>query len=112
MKAPVARDYAHPGLAAVLSFVFSGMGQIYNGQIGKGLTIVSFSAAGLLAVIAGALLVAYSLLGGGGRPELIAGIITFAAGIIVVGVLGLYSVYEAYATAMKKLAASEEQKPD
>ena len=29
-----------PGLAAVLSFFFSGLGQIYNGQILKGLLFV------------------------------------------------------------------------
>lgn len=27
----------HPGIAAVLSFFYTGLGQIYNGQIGKGL---------------------------------------------------------------------------
>ncbi len=27
----------NPGVAAVLSFFFMGLGQIYNGQIGKGL---------------------------------------------------------------------------
>ena len=29
-----------PGLAAVLSFLFVGLGQIYNGQIGKGLLLM------------------------------------------------------------------------
>lgn len=28
--------YKNPGLAAVLSFFFMGLGQIYNGQIAKG----------------------------------------------------------------------------
>ena len=28
------------GLAAVLSFLISGLGQIYNGQIGKGLVVL------------------------------------------------------------------------
>lgn len=28
------------GLAAVLSFLFAGLGQIYNGSIGKGLIII------------------------------------------------------------------------
>jgi TM2 domain-containing membrane protein YozV len=31
----------NPGVAAVLSFFFSGLGQIYNGQIGKGLLFIS-----------------------------------------------------------------------
>ena len=30
----------NPGVAAVLSFFFAGLGQIYNGQIGKGLGIM------------------------------------------------------------------------
>lgn len=30
----------NPGVAAVLSFLFSGLGQIYNGQIGKGLVFI------------------------------------------------------------------------
>lgn len=30
----------NPGLAAVASFFFSGLGQIYNGQLGKGLILI------------------------------------------------------------------------
>lgn len=30
----------NPGLAAVLSFFFAGLGQIYNGQIGKGVLFI------------------------------------------------------------------------
>lgn len=30
----------NPGVAAVLSFLFTGLGQIYNGEIGKGLLFV------------------------------------------------------------------------
>ncbi|MRH42730.1 hypothetical protein GH741_08520 [Aquibacillus halophilus] len=37
------------GLAAVLSFLFCGLGQIYNGQIGKGVGfIVAYAISGLL----------------------------------------------------------------
>ncbi len=31
----------NPGLAAILSFFISGLGQIYNGQIGKGILIIA-----------------------------------------------------------------------
>jgi TM2 domain-containing membrane protein YozV len=31
----------NPGLAAVLSFLISGLGQIYNGQIVKGLVVLA-----------------------------------------------------------------------
>ncbi|RMG51876.1 MAG: hypothetical protein D6723_09800 [Acidobacteria bacterium] len=30
----------NPGVAAVLSFFFAGLGQIYNGQVGKGVGIM------------------------------------------------------------------------
>jgi TM2 domain-containing membrane protein YozV len=30
----------NPGVAAVLSFFFTGLGQIYNGQIGKGILFI------------------------------------------------------------------------
>ena len=30
----------NPGVSAVLSFVFTGLGQIYNGRIGKGLFLM------------------------------------------------------------------------
>ncbi|GAX91207.1 hypothetical protein [Effusibacillus lacus] len=30
----------NPGIAAVLSFFFAGLGQIYNGQIGKGIGFI------------------------------------------------------------------------
>ena len=32
--------YKNPALAAVLSFFFMGLGQIYNGQIGKGILFI------------------------------------------------------------------------
>jgi len=32
--------YKKPGVAAVLSFFFMGLGQIYNGQIGKGIIFI------------------------------------------------------------------------
>lgn len=32
--------YKNPSVAAVLSFFFMGLGQIYNGQIGKGIAFI------------------------------------------------------------------------
>lgn len=32
----------HPGIAAVLSFFITGLGQIYNGEIGKGIVCALF----------------------------------------------------------------------
>ncbi|RKD76214.1 MULTISPECIES: DUF5683 domain-containing protein [Sinobaca] len=37
-----------PGLAAVLSFLIPGLGQIYNGQIFKGLIIIAIQAVNIL----------------------------------------------------------------
>ena len=33
-------SYKNPGLAAVLSFFYMGLGQIYNGQIAKGIAFI------------------------------------------------------------------------
>lgn len=45
----------NPGIAAVASFFFTGLGQIYNGQIGKGigLMILQFINIGLMFVLIG-----------------------------------------------------------
>ena len=32
--------YKNPGIATILSFFFMGLGQIYNGQIGKGVAFL------------------------------------------------------------------------
>ncbi|WP_018130535.1 hypothetical protein [Effusibacillus pohliae] len=42
----------NPGLAAVLSFFYAGLGQIYNGQIGKGIAfIISYFVSILLMIV-------------------------------------------------------------
>lgn len=44
--------YKNPGLAAVLSFFWMGLGQIYNGQIAKGIAfIVAYALSWLLMFI-------------------------------------------------------------
>jgi len=52
----------NPGLAAVFSFLFSGLGQIYNGQILKGLLIIFLSFLSILVFLAGSLLIGFSIL--------------------------------------------------
>lgn len=85
------------GLSAVLSFIFSGLGQVYNGQIKKGVIIMAFSLTGILLALVGATVVGYSLLhdffewGG-----IILGGILFIVGILEVGILGIYSMWDAY----------------
>ncbi len=47
--------YKNPGIATVLSFLYMGLGQIYNGQIAKGVAfIVAYAVSiGLMAVLIG-----------------------------------------------------------
>ena len=64
----------HPGLAAVLSFVIPGLGQIYNGELGKGFGFV----AGV--VISGFLTAIY-------------------IGVVLLVILWVWAVVDAYHTA-------------
>jgi len=41
----------NPGVAAVLSFFFTGLGQIYNGQIGKGIAFIVVGVVNLLLML-------------------------------------------------------------
>jgi len=43
----------NPGVAAVLSFFFSGLGQIYNGQILKGIFVHGCAGSKLCALVCG-----------------------------------------------------------
>ena len=62
------------GLAAVLSFFISGLGQIYNGQIGKGLVILVVQAINIALM------------------DILIGFITFA-------VVWVWAIYDAYRVA-------------
>ena len=101
---PEERTKINPGLAAVFSFIFSGLGQIYNGQILKGLTIMSFSAMGIILVIIGFVQISYCLVSQlFGRGDLAAGIIILITGFLLITILGIYNIYDAYNTAKKRL---------
>ena len=71
----------NPGLAAILSFFITGLGQIYNGQIAKGI--------GLL--IAGAIS---------------AGLCAVVIGFILLHIVWIYGIYDAYKTAERINASS------
>ena len=66
----------NPGIAAVLSFFIPGLGQIYNGQIGKG----------ILFIITGVIL---------------ALMIIIVIGIILYPIFWIYNIYDSYTTAQK-----------
>jgi len=99
----IVRARNHSGVAAVLSFVYSGLGQIYNGQISKGLLIVSLSSFSLLILIIGSVFIglwAFNKIAF--QSQLIWGVMLFAEGMVFICLLGLYSIFDAYKTACKK----------
>jgi TM2 domain-containing membrane protein YozV len=66
----------NPGLAAVLSFFITGLGQIYNGQIGKGIALFAGAVvSGLLCAV--------------------------VIGFVLLPVIWLYGIFDAYRTAEK-----------
>lgn len=93
----------NPGLAAVFSFLFSGLGQIYNGQILKGLLIIFLSFLSILVFLAGSLLIGFSIL----SKEIffripLTGLALFFSGLIAIAILGAYSIFDAYRFTSKK----------
>ena len=93
----------HPGMAAVLSFIFNGLGQIYNGQIKKGLSIIFVSALSLFIFIIGAILVGFWLLGKIiSSGWVISGFLLFCLGLILICILGIWSIRDAYNVACRQ----------
>lgn len=78
----------NPGAAALFSFLINGGGQIYNGEIGKGLLIMGGQAALATVSVVSASNTNY------GEPNTIGAI----AGAGMVG-LAIWSMYDAYTTA-------------
>jgi|YelNatPaOPRAMG01_1025707.scaffolds.fasta_scaffold362959_2 TM2 domain-containing membrane protein YozV/ribosomal protein S27AE len=74
IKPPV--EIKNPGLAGVLSFFIVGLGQIYNGQIGKGIILI------ILYIISIALC-------------------WVIVGFILLPILWIYGIYDAYKTAKR-----------
>ena len=94
---------AGAGTAAVLSFVFNGLGQLYNGQLAKGLWIIFSSVVSMLVLVIGAIFMAFFLLGKIILPaQLIIGAGLFLTGLILICIIGIYSIIDAYRVAMGK----------
>lgn len=70
----VMAERKNEGLSAVLSFLFVGLGQIYNGQIGKG---ILFIVVGVVAVLSMLILI----------------------GFLLYPLFWVYNIYDAYTTA-------------
>lgn len=79
-----------------MSFVFSGLGQLYNGQIAKGLVIIFLSALSLLFIILGAVLIYLWFAEKVILSLLWWGISLFVLGLIFVCIIGAYSIIDAY----------------
>ena len=103
MSATEKHYHNHPGVAAVLSFVFNGLGQLYNGEIKKGLIIMTVTSLCLIVIIIGAAVMLHWLLTKAFLvSEFIAGAIIFLAGVLAACVIGAYSITDAYRTAERK----------
>ena len=98
----IQRSQTHPGVAAVLSFIFSGVGQIYNGEIKKGLFHVFLATSGLVLVLLGAIILGGSLYLGFLSLQLgiLALFLLLAGGLLVCGI-GIFSIYDAYKNASR-----------
>jgi len=95
-------EVRNPGVAAVLSFVFSGLGQLYNGQIIKGLVIVFISTLNILIFMAGSILIGFWVLNKVVfAGQLVWGVVLFCIGLVLICILGIYSILDAYRVAKK-----------
>jgi TM2 domain-containing membrane protein YozV len=94
---------SHPGTAAVLSFIFNGLGQIYNGQIKRGLFVIFLSCLSMLIFIIGAILIGLWLFGKViSAAQVISGLSFFLLGLILICILGIWSIFDAYNVAQKQ----------
>jgi len=92
----------NPRVAAILSFVFTGLGQIYNGQIKKGLTLMFLAGVSLIIFLVGAIFIGHAIITFfGSLPLLVWGIVLFLIGFIGIIILGIYNISDAYQTAEK-----------
>lgn len=81
----------------MLSFVFNGLGQIYNGQIIKGLFIMALSTVSMLVLLVSAVFIGYCLLNNLILIKwFIASLISLGLSIIAIAILGVYNIFDAY----------------
>jgi len=93
----------HPGTAAVLSFIFNGLGQLYNGQIFKGLLIIFLSSLNMLVLTIASVFICFWLLGKIiSIKVLLWSIVLFSVGLVSICILGIYSILNAYRVAAEK----------
>lgn len=91
------KDIPNPRVSALLSFLFNGLGQIYNGEIKKGLVLIFFSGVSMLVLILGTVFLFYFIKGQfSPLAFLVWGIILFFLGLTGMIILGIYSISDAY----------------
>ncbi|MFN4226718.1 MAG: hypothetical protein ACK4F0_01060 [Candidatus Ratteibacteria bacterium] len=103
------KDLPNPRIAALLSFVFNGLGQIYNGEIKKGLSLIFLSGVSLLILIIGAIFIFYFIKTLPPISFLIWGVCLFFFGLTGMIIIGIYSISDAYNTARKISQENERQ---
>ncbi|MCS7180536.1 MAG: hypothetical protein NZ891_04215 [bacterium] len=101
------KDLPNPRIAALLSFVFNGLGQIYNGEIKKGLFLIFLSGVSLLTLIIGAIFIFYFIKSLPPISFLIWGVSLFFFGLTGMIIIGIYSISDAYNKAKKILEEYE-----
>lgn len=90
------------GIAAVLSFIFNGLGHIYLGQIKKGLFIIFLSVVFMAIFITGASVLGINFINGVFFSKLnIFAAIFLIVGLTGIGIVGIYSILDSYKTAVK-----------
>ncbi|MCK4648885.1 hypothetical protein KAT51_05115 [bacterium] len=94
----IKRSLKDPGLAGICSFLWTGLGQIYNGQINKGLIQMTLSAAGMILVILGVILLYFGCLE---TRVSISGIILLVVGLLGIALLGIHSIRDAKESAQR-----------
>jgi len=91
------KNLPNPRIAALLSFLFNGLGQIYNGEIKKGLTLIFFSGVSMLVLVIGAIFLFWFIKASFSPLSfLIWGIILFFFGLTGIIIIGIYSISDAY----------------
>ena len=84
------------GVAAIASFFIPGLGQIYNGQILKGILFIILC--GFL-ILLGIIMITFGMLAAIGTGNVFAGSPIILIGIILYPIFWMYNIYDAYNTA-------------
>lgn len=103
------KNLPNPRVAALLSFLFNGLGQIYNGEIKKGLTLIFLSGISLLTFLIGAIFIFFFLKTLSPISFLIWGICLFFLGLVGIIIIGIYSITDAYYKAKKFSIGNERE---